>query len=139
MVGSVVSESQFERFAAQSQSKNLVPQTNAEDRFLADKVSDACYHVVHDFRVARAVGDKDSIGVKLQYLVARGGGGKHPDSGSGIHQQSQDVSFDSTIVNRHTEFRFRLFHGSVPTAKFLRPNRRVQRRSLLLPGPTPRY
>ncbi len=39
-VGTMVAEGELDGLAAQGQSKQLVPQTDAEDRFFADKLSD---------------------------------------------------------------------------------------------------
>ena len=54
-IGTVIAELQFDGLPAQSQAKQLMPETDAEYRYLADKLSDIFDYLCHRLGISGAV------------------------------------------------------------------------------------
>src|SRR2546429_9630207 len=79
LIGSAMSEFQFERPAAQGLPENLVPQTNAKDRDPGfDQVTDGLDGVAERGRVAGSVGQENTGGVVVFTLRRRRGRRRQP-------------------------------------------------------------
>ena len=98
VIPAMVSEFQLVSFATESETAQLVAETDAEDRNAADHVADSFCGIVDGFRIAGAVGEKDAVGIQCHYI---GGGclrGHHCHIAGFACQHAQDVLLDAEIV-----------------------------------------
>ncbi len=73
--------------------------------------ANALLRVGHGLRIARAVGQKNSIGLEREYIF-RGGGRRNDRYAATLaHQSAQDVVLDAVVVGDDVVFRRRIFHA----------------------------
>ena len=80
MVGAAMSEFQLVRLAAQREAEQLVAQADAEDRLLADQLADVADLRHQRLRIARTVGEKNSVGFERQHVLRAGQRRHHRDA-----------------------------------------------------------
>ena len=98
---------------AQRQPQQLMPETNAEHRFLAKNARDGSVSVRQRRRIARPVREKHSVGIVREYLLCSRRRGNHFDAKSGRNQPPQNVQLDSLSLGFGFEFDVAVgeFHG----------------------------
>ena len=106
LIGSAVSEFQFERPAAQGLPENLVPQTNAKDRDPGfDQATDGLDGVAERGRVAGSVGQENTGGFVFQRLGSRRGRGQYLHPETALAQPAENVVFHPEIISDDREVR----------------------------------
>ena len=75
LVCAAVAKFQFIGLGAVSQAQNLVPQADAEDRFLAQQFANRINNSFDSGRVTGAVGKENAVRIHCHNLIGRGGGG----------------------------------------------------------------
>src|SRR5215210_389029 len=61
LIAAMVTELELERFTAERQTKNLMAETDAEDRFFTDQFLHVGFGIRHRVRIAWSVGEKNAI------------------------------------------------------------------------------
>ena len=69
LIGSTVTELQFERTRPQRQTQQLVPQANAKDRHSADQSFDKINGVVDGSGIAGTIADEDPLGFAIEHVT----------------------------------------------------------------------
>ena len=95
-----MSELQLEGFAAERESHDLMPETDSEDRFLSEQAPNIPDRIVHGFRIARTIGQKNSVGIQIQHVLGRSRRRHDRDARAAVHEIAEDVGLDSEVV-RH--------------------------------------
>ena len=123
-------ELQLVRLAAQREAEQLVSQADAEDRLLADQLANVADLRDQRLRIARAVGEKDSVGIERQHVLRAGQRRHHGDPAPRMHQPPQNIVLDAVIVRDHVVAGFglpadqiggrTLLHGLGPLVCFAR-------------------
>ncbi len=121
VIRTVVAEFQLERFAAQRQSAQLVPQANSENRHAADELLNALHSVADRLRIARPVREEDPVRLHPQNVFGGSLRRHNVDFAVVVDKQAQNVLLDAVVVGHHAmspRFRF-----GVGFAHLLRPGR----------------
>ena len=90
MIRTVMAELQLESFSAEGEATQLVAEANAEDRNLADELSNVFHGVADGLGIAGTVRKKDSVGLHLQNVFGGGLRGDDVDFALVIHEQTQE-------------------------------------------------
>src|SRR5215469_4077200 len=98
MIGSAMAEFQFVRLAAERQAENLLAETDAENRLLADQLAYLANLTLERFGIARAVGEKNPIGIERQDVLGGRSRGHDRHASAGLHETAQNVPLDSVII-----------------------------------------
>ena len=101
LIGSPMAEFQFECPSTKGQPQKLVAQTDAEDRFFAHELTDRLNGIRNALRVARTIGQEDSVRLVGEDRLCRGGGRQDDDFTVPLPKRSEDIVFDSEVQNDH--------------------------------------
>ena len=104
MVGAVMAEFQFKGLPSQSQSANLMPKANPENRDVPDHFANVFNGVPHGLRIARSVRKEDTVGLHRQNVF--GGGLRRHDVHLAIvvHEQPQNVLLNPVVIGDYAVF-----------------------------------
>jgi len=97
LVAAAMAELQFEGLSAEGVAEDLVAETDAEDRLLADERLDGFVRVGNDAGIAGAVGEEDAVGIRCERFVRRGRGRKDADAETVLAEAAQDVGLEAEI------------------------------------------
>src|SRR5580765_8654044 len=81
-----------------TRSRELMAETNPEDRFLTHQIVHRFVRVGKRCWIARTVRKKNSVGIEREHFFSGGGCGDDGDLEAFLAQQAQYVFFDSIIV-----------------------------------------
>ena len=115
VVGAVMTELELGGPAAQGQAQDLMAQADAENRLLAEQLAHGVHRVADWLRVARAVGQEDSVRVPGQDFFRRGGGREDLELAAGFVERAQDGELDPEVEN----FRVIAFQNAAESVKNL--------------------
>ena len=107
LVSTAMPEFQFEGLPAKGVGKDLMAETNAEDRFFPNEFPDLGMDIVECFRVTGSVGQEDSIRIKFEDLAGGGASTHHLDFKTVLTELPQDVVFHSEVIGDDAAKRFR--------------------------------
>src|SRR3989449_3967467 len=112
MIRAVMAKLQLKSLSSQSQSANLMPKANSENRDVADHFANVLYSIPHGLRIARPVRQEDSIRLHLENVFGGSLRGDHIDFAVVVDEQAQNVLLDSVVVGHYAvSARFRLSVG----------------------------
>ena len=94
----MVAELQLVGAASQGQPDDLVPQTDPEDRPLADQFPHRRDEVGHPFGISRPVGEEDPVWLAAQDFLRGRRGRHHRDLAAARDELPQDVPLDPAVV-----------------------------------------
>src|SRR6516165_10203610 len=99
-----MAELQLEFLASVRQSEELVPQTNAEDRTLADQLPQFLVKVGKSARITRAIRQKHPIRFHRQNVICLccSWNDRHPETV--LAQPSQNIELDTVVVSDDSMF-----------------------------------
>ena len=104
MVGTVMAKFHLVGLCAAGQGQNLMAQANTKQgQTLVQKGLGGFNRIGARARVARAIGQKHTIGLQLHHVFGRGLSGYHGDFATALGQHAQDVAFDTEIQRDHME------------------------------------
>ena len=101
LVAAAVAELELFHLGAAGEADHLVPQADAEQRHAADELAHLGVGLLHGIRVARAVGQKDAVGVARQDLLGRGIPRHDRELAARAHEALEDAALDAAVVHRH--------------------------------------
>lgn len=101
LVTATVTEFEFFHLGAACQADHLMTQANAKDGHLADRLLHLLVGLYHGIGVAGTVGQKDAIGIHVEYLT-RGCIPRHDgEVAASTDQTLQDATLDTAVVRDH--------------------------------------
>ncbi len=103
MIRSAVPELQLVRLAAERQAQKLMAQANAEDRNFPYQLPNIPDLRFERLRIARSVGEKNTIGLQRQNVFGRSQRGHDGRAASHLRQPPQNVLLDPEIVSHHVK------------------------------------
>src|SRR5262245_16749433 len=78
---------------------------NSEDRLDADELPNRLDGIWHPLRISGTIGQKDAIGIALQYFGGRRMGGHDGDAAAHVHQLTEDIALDAKVVGHDVKAR----------------------------------
>ncbi len=103
MITPAMTELEFECFPAEGQGKQLVSETNPEDRSFADKLLDILNGEFYRSRVAGTVGEKNTVRVHRKYIISRKLSGHYGHFASIADKSPQDIPLDAVVARDNIE------------------------------------
>ena len=90
-------EGELEGLRTTGQRQQLVPQTDAKHRHLADQVTNRVDAIPERLRIARPIGEKHAVGVVGEHLGRRRFAGEHGHAAAGACQMPGDIPFHAIV------------------------------------------
>ena len=121
VIRAMVAELQLKGFATESETAELMAETNPKDRHLPDKLFDIFDRIAKRFRITRTVREKDAVRLEAKNFLGRSTCGHDPRFAVMVDEQPQDVLLDPVIESHNAvPMVFRLLPG---LTHLLRPRR----------------
>src|SRR6185369_1830906 len=98
MISAVVSELELVGLSAESETNQLVSETNAEKRHATDKSTDIVLCVRYGFWISRSVRQKDSVRFHGQHIFCAGLCGNNRYVAARASQHPQNVVLDPVVI-----------------------------------------
>src|SRR5947207_14097961 len=100
LIRAEMSEFQLEGRSAESEAKDLMAETNPEDRFLADQIAHGVMRIRERSWIAGPVRKKNSIGIECKHVFRSCRCGNNGDAEALLPQETQDVFFNAVVIGR---------------------------------------
>src|SRR5258708_3594276 len=108
MVSAVMTERQLVRFAADGEAKQLVAEANAKYGEPADQLSQIADDSGKRFRIARSIGQPNSIGAEPDHVFGRGPSRHYSDFAPECGHAAQAVVLQPEVVSDDVKSRRRI-------------------------------
>ena len=106
VIGAVVAELQLVRFAPESQTEDLVTETDPEDGNFANKLADVGGLLRERLGIAGPVREKNAIGLKCKHVFRARIGWHDRHTRTDLYEMAQDVPFNAIVVGNDMKGRF---------------------------------
>src|SRR5881392_1176661 len=103
LIRAAMSKFQLEGRSAQGEAKDLMAETNPEDRTFAHQVADRLVRIRERGWITRAVRKKNSIWVECKHFVRGCRCGDNRDAEAFLPQEAQDIFFNAIVICHDTK------------------------------------
>src|SRR5262245_48406751 len=103
MIAAVMSELELVCLPTESQTQNLVSETNPEDGFSPEKTPHILDRIFERLRISGPVRQKNSVGLQIQNAFGGGRRRNYSYFRAAAREIAQDMRLDSEIVRHHVE------------------------------------
>src|ERR1700758_1259306 len=94
---------QFVSRTAERESKNLMAETNPENRLFAHQIADCLVRIRQSCGISRSIGKKNAIRIERERIPGSCGCRYNRNAKTFLPQKPQNILFDSIIVSDNTK------------------------------------